>query len=119
MLDLKNQPPSSSPVPSEEAVLDNSHIPKSDNGECKTVGCQSCLDYKVQVQSLKADVSELHREIMKLRRQKRLITDNYELEIAELNKKLKKNEPDHRYNNSSISIIINSEGQSTSKNKEN
>ena len=119
MFDLKDQPPTSSPVSSEEAVPDRNHIPEFDDGECKTVECQSCLDYKVQVQSLKADVSELHREILKLRRQKRLITDNYELEIAELNKKLKKNEPDHRYNNSSISIIINSEGQSASKSKEN
>ena len=119
MLDLKNQPPTSSPVPSEEVVPDSSHIPESDNGECKTVECQSCLDYKEQVQNLKDDISELHKEILKLRRQKRLITENYELEIAELNKKLKKNEPDHRYNSSSISIIINSEGQSASKSKEN
>ena len=118
MFDLKEQSPPRFPVPSEKVVPENNSESKSDD-DCKNVECKSCFDYEIQVQSLKDDVSELHREILKLRRQKRLITENYELEIAELNKKLKKNEPDHRYNSSSISIIINSEGQSASKSKEN
>ena len=46
------------------------------------------------------------------------MTENYELEITDLNKKLKRNELDHKYNSSSISIIINSEGQSAVKTKE-
>ena len=45
------------------------------------------------------------------------MTENYELEIVDLNKKLKKNESDHKYKSSSISIIINSEGQSAAKSK--
>ena len=51
-------------------------------------------------------MAELYKEILKLRRQKRLITENYELEIAELNKKIKYNEPEQRYNSSGIDIIL-------------
>ena len=64
-------------------------------------------------------MAELYKEILKLRRQKRLITESYELEIAELNKKIKNNEPEQRYNSLGISIIINFGGQSASKSKEN
>ena len=81
---------------------------ESDN-DCEDVVCKDCLDYKAQVQNLKDDVAELHKEILKLRRQKRLITKSYELEIAELNKKIKNNELEQRYNSLGINIIINSE----------
>ena len=47
------------------------------------------------------------------------MTESYELEIVEPNKKIKNNEPEQRYNSSCINIIINSEGQSASKSKEN
>ena len=46
------------------------------------------------------------------------MTENYELEIAKLNKKIKNNETEQRFNTSGINIIINSEGQS-SRSKEN
>ena len=46
------------------------------------------------------------------------MTENYELEIAELNKKVKNSETEQRFTTSGINIIINSEGQS-SKSKEN
>ena len=50
---------------------------------------------------------------MKLKRQKRLLTENYELEISELNRRLKSNETEQRFTTSGINIIINSEGQSS------
>ena len=89
------------------------------DNDCEDVVCKDCLDYKAQVQNLKDNVAELYKEILKLRMQKRLITKSYELEIAELNKRIKNNEPKQRYNSSSINIIINYEGQSASKSKEN
>ena len=67
MLDLKDQPPPSFPIPSEKAMPENNSESKSDD-DCKNVECKSCFDYEIQVQSLKDDVSELHREILKLRR---------------------------------------------------
>ena len=41
------------------------------------------------------------------------MTENYELEIAELNRKVKSNETEQRFTTSGINIIINSEGQSS------
>lgn len=79
----------------------------------KSSVCCHCLESRSQVQSLKDDISELHKEILKLKRQKRLMTENYELEIAELNRKLKSNEMEQRFTTSGINIIINSEGQSS------
>lgn len=117
MLDLRDRPPPSSPFSSKKAMPDHDHKSESNDG-FENVKCKSCCDYEIQIQSLKDDVSELHKEIIKLRRQKRLMTENYELEIGDLNKKLKKNELDHKYNSSSISIIINLEGQSVVKSKE-
>ena len=115
MFDLKDQPPTSCPVSFEEAVPDKNHIPESDDEECKTVECQNCLDYKVQVQSLKDDISELNKEILKLRRQKRLIIESYELEISDPNKKIKNTQPESKFNGSPINIIIHLEGQSASR----
>ena len=116
MLDLKDRPPTSFSVPFWKV---RSEINDESDNDCEDVVCKDCLDYKAQVQNLKDDVAELYKEILKLRRQKRLITESYELEIAELNKKIKNNEPEQRYNNSGINIIINYEGKSASKSKEN
>ena len=41
------------------------------------------------------------------------MTENYELEITELNRRLKSNETEQRFTTSGINIIINSEGQSS------
>ena len=71
------------------------------------------MESRSQIQSLKDDISELHKEILKLKRQKRLLTENYELEISELNRRLKSNETEQRFTTSGINIIINSEGQSS------
>ena len=115
VIDL-NQSPLRSPSPLEAARAESEN--ESEDKDYKHVVCHDCLEYKSQVQSLKDDISELHKEILKLRRQKRLMTENYELEVVELNKKIKNNEPEQRFNTSSINnIIINSEGKS-SKNKE-
>ena len=116
MLDLKDRSHPTSPAPSERVRTEiDDEIEIED---CEHVVCQDCLDYKSQILNLKDDISELHKEILKLRRQKRLINESYELEIVELNKKIKNNEPEQRFNSSGINIIINSEGQS-SKSKEN
>ena len=42
---------------------------ESDN-DYEYVVCKDCLDYKAQVQNFKDDVTELYKEILKLRRQK-------------------------------------------------
>ena len=73
--------------------------------------CHDCLEFKSQIQSLKDNISELHKEILKLKGQKILMTKNYELEIAELNKKIKNSEIEQRFNTSGINIIMNLEGQ--------
>jgi len=115
VIDL-NQPPPGFPL-SEKAIPNHYQNSESNDGH-KDIKCKSCYSYEIQIQSFKDDVSELHKEILKLRRKKRLMTKNYELEVAELNKKIKNNEPKQRFNTSSINnIIINSEGQS-SKSKE-
>lgn len=106
-----NQPPLRSPSPLEAARAE-SEIDSEDK-KFKHVVCYHCLEYKSQVQSLKDDISELHKQILKLRRQNRLMSDNYELKIADLNKKLKNNEPEQKFNASSINIVFNSEGQSS------
>ena len=95
------------------------HLTAQTGYQLEAVGSSSETDHaKSQILNLKDDISELHKEILKLRRQKRLMTESYELEIADLNKKIKNNEPEQRFNSSGINIIINSEGQS-SKSKEN
>ena len=116
MLDLKDRPPASSLAPFEKV---RPEIDDESDNDCEDVVCKDCLYYKAQVHNLKDDVAELYKEILKLRRQKRLITESYELEIAELNKRIKNNEPKQRYNSSGINIIINSVGKSSSKSKEN
>ena len=113
VIDL-NQSPLRSPSPLQAAKTESEN--ESENKDFKHVVCHDCLEYKSQVQSLQDDVFELHKKILELRRQKRLLNDNYELEIADLNKKLKNNEPEQKFNASSINIMFGSEGQS-SKNK--
>ena len=106
-----NQPPLRSPSPIEEIKTKSEFEPE--DKEFKNVVCHDCVEYKIQIQSLKDDIVELHKLILELRRQKRLISDNYELEIADLNKKLKITVPEHKFNASSINIMFNSEGQSS------
>jgi len=110
ILDLKNQVKQESISPPETIKVENS---ESHDGNAKSTVCYHCLESRSQVQSLKDDISELHKEILKLKRQKRLMTENYELEIAELNRRLKSNETEQRFTTSGINIIINSEGQSS------
>ena len=114
MVDLNDRPPASSLAPFEKV---RPKIDDESDNDCEDVVCKDCFGCKAQVQNLKDNVAELYKEILKIRRQKRLITESYELEIAELNKRIKNNEPKQRYNSSGINIIINSEGQSVSKSK--
>jgi len=110
LIDL-NQPPLRSPSPVEEIMTKSEFEPK--DKECKNVVCHHCSGYKSQIQSLRDDISELHKQIVKLKRQKRLLSDNYELEISDLNKKFKNTVSEHKINTSSINIVLNSEGQSS------
>jgi len=110
LIDL-NQPPLRSPSPI-EAIMTKFEFEPEDK-ECKNVVCHHCSEYKSQIQSLKDDISELHKQILKLKRQKRLMSDNYELEISDLNKKFKNTVSEHKINTSSINIVFNSEGQSS------
>jgi len=116
MLDLKNQAKQKSISPPETVKVEN--VSGSQDRNAKSSVCYHCFESRSQIQSLKDDISELHKEILKLKRQKRLMTENYELEIAELNRKIKSNETEQRFTTSGINIIINSEGQS-SKSKDN
>jgi len=113
LIDL-NQPPLRSPSPI-ETIRTKSEFEPEDEG-FKNVACLHCSEYKSQIQSLKDDISELHKQILKLKRQKRLMSDNYELEISDLNKKFKNTVSERKINASSINTMFNSEGQS-SKNK--
>ena len=111
MFNLKDQSHLVPPAPSERvrAEIDN----ESENKDCEHVECKDCLDYKSQIMNLKDHISELHKEILKLRKHKRLITESYELEIVDLSKKIKNNESEHKLNSSGINIIINSERHSS------
>jgi len=108
ILDLKNQVKHNSPETVKARNVSESH-----DKTAKSPICDSCLESNSHIQSLKDDISELHKEILKLKRQKRLLTENYELEISELNRRLKSNETEQRFTASGINIIINSEGQSS------
>ena len=111
ILDLKNQAKHKSTSSPETVKVEN--VSESHDRSAKSPACYYCLESRSQVQSLKDDISELHKEILKLKRQKRLLTENYELEISELNRRLKSNETEQRFTTSGINIIINSEGQSS------
>ena len=87
MLDLKDRPPASSLAPFEKV---RPEIDDESDNDCEYFVRKDYLDYKAQVQNLKDDVAKLYKEILKLRRQKRLITESYELEI---NKNIKNNGP--------------------------
>lgn len=108
MLDLKNQAKQKSTSPSETVGAEI--VSETGNRNAEHSVCHNCFESKSKIQSLKDDISELHKEILKLKRQKRLMSKNYELEIAELNKKIKINETEQRFYSPGISIVINSEG---------
>jgi len=110
LIDL-NQPALRSPSPCETIMTKSELEPESK--ECKNVLCHHCSGYKSQIQSLRDDISELHKQIVKLKRQKRLMSDNHELEISDLNKKFKNIVSEHKINTSSINIVFNSEGQAS------
>jgi len=116
MLNLKNQTKQKSTSPPATNKIED--VSESQDRNAKYSVCHHCFESSSQIQSLKDDISELHTEILKLKRQKRLMTENYELEISELNRKIKSNETEQRFTTSGINIIINSEGQS-SRSKDN
>lgn len=113
MLDLKNQ--AKQKTTSFPETIKEENVSESPDRNVKSFACSHCSESASQIQSLKDDISELHKEILKLKRQKRLMTENYELEIAELNRKIKSSETEHRFTTSGINIIINFEGSSRNK----
>lgn len=118
ILDLQVcQPTVESTSEEEEVPRDNyASEPENDSEEDnKASECQNCLNYASEVQNLKSDIAELHKEIHKLKRQKRLLTENYELEIVEFNKKSKNTDSGYKLVGSGINIIIHFEGKSASK----
>ena len=66
ILDLKNQAKQKSTSSPETVKVEN--VSESHDRNAKSPACYYCLESRSQVQSLKDDISELHKEILKLKR---------------------------------------------------